>query len=343
MINYKEYTIPLDSEKGIATLDGWVEFWSNVLRGISQHTKFIQADLSGGFDTRVSFAILLHSGIDLDKIRINSFKGTVHTLKEDYEIASQIASYYGFKLNQLFPDQQFLNYNISDCFNIDLYGNQPFSNLSRLFLRKSIEKQYRLGGMSGETLRYRWQITYNEFINFFAWKVKPYSPSLSDKIFDSVKKFLDSGLHAVCNKHKIQDIKTKGLAQYLYHETWSRHHFGKETLCHNLVNVVRLSPALDPLVRTLRLETAQCPDANLLMALLFARYAPPLLKFPIDLNRSIAPETIEYAQNLNARFPRPLVTNNTKWGGDYSTYNRATCKPRKSLQRAGTIPTFRAA
>ncbi len=44
------------------------------------------------------------------------------------------------------------------------------------------------------------------------------------------------------------------------------------------------------------------------MALLFARYAPDLLKFPLDLNRSIAPKTIAYAQKINERFPRQVTT-----------------------------------
>ena len=60
LIDYKEHSIPLDSEEGIQILDRWVEFWGNVLRGVAQHTKFIQADLTGGFDTRISWVPLLH-------------------------------------------------------------------------------------------------------------------------------------------------------------------------------------------------------------------------------------------------------------------------------------------
>ena len=46
LINYKEHTVSVDSEEGIAILDGWVEFWGSALRGVSQRTKFLSADLS---------------------------------------------------------------------------------------------------------------------------------------------------------------------------------------------------------------------------------------------------------------------------------------------------------
>ena len=43
LINYKEHTVSVDSEEGIAILDGWVEFWGSALRGVSQRTKFLSA------------------------------------------------------------------------------------------------------------------------------------------------------------------------------------------------------------------------------------------------------------------------------------------------------------
>ena len=65
-----------------------------------------------------------------------------------------------------------------------------------------------------------------------------------------------------------------------------------------------LSPALDPIVRTLRIDTPECPDPKLLLAVIFTRYEPDLLKFPFQGERFIAPETIAYAQKINERFPR---------------------------------------
>lgn len=107
LIDYREQTIPPDTEEGIAVLDRGGEFWTTVLRGLAQHTNFIQADLSGGFDNRVAFVSLLNSGI-YEKALFRSIDDNLHTHKEDFTIASQIATHYELKLNQPFPESQFL-------------------------------------------------------------------------------------------------------------------------------------------------------------------------------------------------------------------------------------------
>lgn len=302
-IAYNEYSISLDSAEGIGNLDNWVKFWGTVFRNVAQHTKFFQADLSGGFDTRISLALLLNSGIDLNELRVFSIKDDLHTHKEDYDIATQIANHYGFKLNRSLPERRFLNTSLSDVFNRNLYVNQTFSNLSRFTIRKVLDKTYVLGGASGETLRYRWQMPPIEFIKTFKGRGKSYSYSLSSKILNAIENILESAIRDVCAKHKITDTNSIAIPQLIYQDTWSRHHFGKDPVCGYFMNIVRLAPALDPKVRALRLDTDECPDYNLLMALLFTRYAPDLLTFPLDLNRSIASETIAYAQKINERFP----------------------------------------
>ena len=140
---------------------------------------------------------------------------------------------------------------------------------------------------------------------------------------------------AVCDKYRIKDNDSEYVTQYLYQETRCRHHFGKNTLSAFFNGTIQLSPLLDPKLRTLKLNSPECPDYNLLIALIFVRYAPDLLKFPFQGKRSIAPETIEYAKKINARFPRPLVTDNASWGG-YLTYCPATLAQKKSLPKVAT-------
>jgi hypothetical protein len=132
-------------------------------------------------------------------------------------------------------------------------------------------------------------------------------------------------------------MESTDIPQLIYQCTWSRHHFGKDPVCDYFVNTIQFAPALDPKVRALRLDTDECPDYNLLMALLFTRYAPDLLTFPLDLNRSIAPETIEYARKLNERFPICHKKVDNLSGGGYSNYIRVTLKPIKSSLKAKTI------
>ena len=345
--NYREHSVPVDSEEGIKILDNWVEFWSKILGHIAQNTNFIEADLTGGFDTRIHFVPLLHSGVDLNQIRIHSSTDKSSTTAvEDYAIASQIAEHYGFKLNNPLPTRQFLNFSLADAWNLDSYCQQTTRNLPTVFFaRKGVEKIYLLKGLSGEVLRKTWHMPPQKFISNQCSMANCYSSALAQNLARSIQTIVESVFSSICNKYKINDSDSLDIPQYLYHETRTRNHCGKEIVGHYLKNAITIIPSHDPEIQTLKLKPSQCQDYNFLMILLFTRYAPDLLKIRFDKFHE-APDLenlVPYAQKLNERFPRPLVTNNTKWGGDYSTYNRATCKPRKSLRRARTIPTFRAA
>ena len=310
-IDYKEKSLALDSPEGIAALDSWVELWGNVIRGVTSHTKFFTADLSGGFDTRTPFMLLLHSGVDCGKITINSFNSTRHTYEEDFAIASKIAEHYALTLNRPLPKSQFLNYSLSDSLNIDLYYRQTFKKRIDCFTRKPVDKQYCLNGYAGETIRGNWlrfNKTPKEFTKARA-TVKNYSPDLSAELSSSIKKIFESAFRSIRAKYKIADKESMDIVQYLYQEARCRSHFGKTSLGNYLKNLIMLSPALDPIVRTLQVDTSECPDSKLLIALLFTRYEPALLAFPFQGNRSISPEAIANAKKINERFPRHLTTN----------------------------------
>ncbi len=324
LIDYKENTVPLDSEDGMLTLDNWLDFWSNVLRGIAQHTQFIQADLSGGFDTRISIIPLLVSGIDLNKIRINSYKRSFHTFKEDFEIAEKIAEYYGFKLNQSLPNNPVLNFSFFDPFNIDIYVRHPFHKAPSVsWINKGIYKKYCLSGLS-DGLRGYWHESPRTFIENQCLITKHYSRFLSNKLSHSIETILKSNFRTVCDKRKIENPNSEDIPQYMYQETRCRHHYGKDGfLSHYLRNSFELSPTLDPVLRTLQLYTSKCLDPQLLITIIFTRYAPDLLTFPFQGDRSIAPETIEYAKKITERFPRRRVTTNRLTGGGGISFTAA--------------------
>ena len=313
LIDYREHTLSVDSQDGIAALDRWVELWGKVFRGIAQQTKFIKADLSGGFDTRLSFTLLLHSGVNLNDMQIFSEKSDLHTFAEDYAIASEIAAHWNFKLNQTLPAREAMLYSIDDIFNLNLYSIQTFSLLHRFWGRKFAYKLYGIGGSGGETIRNYWYVSPKELMNKESYRANRYSAGLSRKLLNSIETILKSGFRAAKEKHKVQDPDSPYIPQYLYSETGCRHHFGKGALYAYLANnVVTSSPLIDPEIRTLRLNTGECSDSNLLTAMIFNRYAPDLLKFPFQGQRSIAPETIAYAQKLNELFPCRLSTENNK-------------------------------
>ncbi len=64
-------------------------------------TNIISCDISGGFDSRTALSIILNSGVKLNEILMNSAKDKKHVHAEDFSIASNISSKFGFKLNNL--------------------------------------------------------------------------------------------------------------------------------------------------------------------------------------------------------------------------------------------------
>ena len=305
LIDYKENSISPDSEEGIETLDRWVELWGNVYRGVAKHTNFIINQLSGGFDSRITFLCALNSGIDLNKIWIYTSTAKNYVVYiEDYEIVSKIAEHYGLTLNQSFTTQK-LNYSLTDIFKIKRHALQPFYKDPWLHnISKSLDKIYTFTGQAGEVIRGYRRREPEEFIkDQYRW-VKPFSSTLSKQLYSSLHAILESAFRKVCKKHKIADEKSIEIPRYLFKETRSRSNYGKNILSEYFSNNRMLSPAIDPIIRSIQVDTPECPDIFLLEALIFTRYAPDLLNFPFEGKRSIAPETIEYAKRINERFPR---------------------------------------
>lgn len=322
-LDFKEHTVPLDSAEGMATLDNWFGFWCELLRGLTQYTNFIQADLSGGLGSRISFLLLLKSGVDLSKVQINSIEDDSHAA--DFDIASQIAAHYDFKLNQPFPARQTLNYSLNDIFNLNLYGGQTFRNVADLGMQKGVDKVYSLDGFGGEVFQDTWRKSPKTFTEDALKRTQIYYRDLKVKLSRSVETILQAGFRAVSDKHKIRNADSIDIPQRLYLETQCRNCYGKDALRNYLNGNVQLSPWFDPAIRTLSPTTKDCSDYNLLTALILTRYEPQLLEFPFEGNRTIAPETIDYARKLNERFPRSTPDESSKviWFHCQSSDSRA--------------------
>lgn len=288
-----------------------------VFRGLAKNTKFISADLTGGFDSRLVFNTLVNSGIDINQIQIHSrLPDNMYSHNEDYEIATKIADSYGFKLNQPLPNNPGLNYSLADIFNFNLYIGQTFLTTPIYRRVKNVNKAFIINGAGGETVRSYYD-KYNSLEGFIVHQLQQFilpfnfSQGLAQKLADSIAKVIKSTFQSIASRYGIGN-NPKMLLQYFCINLLSRYHFGKGTSTFYCNGGVQLSPILDPLLRKVHYATSDFKDYNLLMALIHTRYQPKLLTFPFNAKKFIHPETLALAQQINDRFLPYVAPNKDK-------------------------------
>ena len=308
-IDYQENTVDPASAEGLSILDSWQHKWAIRIAAASQHLHCLRADLSGGFDSRLSFALLVSSNVDLDQLFINSNNDNLYTHTEDYRIASEIASYYGFELNNRknmsYSTQHFP---LEDTIDISFYTKLGFCRQMYYKLGWHLDRWYSISGKGGECVRDYYNMSEEEYIN----KALQYSnvfSTISSKKLETVKQSAKNVLLRSFDllHKKFRDygrpLQENRAAQMLYREARCRNHFGRQTVESFFGNTVSLSPLLDPDLHRLSLSSEYCNDANFLTALIFDRYAANLLNFEFQGSRKIDHETLKCAHELNQQHP----------------------------------------
>ena len=307
-INLDINTVPIDSLQGVSILDKWFSRWTRLLRNLQLNTNNISTDLSGGFDSRITFCLALMSGMDLNKIKINSIVSERNPCyAEDYEIASEITNYFGIKLNKSDNISSVgANFSIHDLVNINVYTKLPFHKQTEWgwISYKRVKKSYIISGDGGELFRNYWDTSIEEHVyEYLSYISSRYPQDLLDTIKESALCVNNNTKNVLMKKYHIYESNSKYLSKLLYMNTRSPRHFGGMATLIHCANIYRLQPLLDPEIQKLNFTNSNCPDGNLFIALLFVRYCPKLLDFKFQGNRSISTETIDYAKKINQMFP----------------------------------------
>ncbi len=300
-IDYKESSLWINSAEGLEVLDRWFLRWTRIFRKLKEKTDQIRVDLSGGFDTRIMFLLMLQSGIDLNEICVGSINDDLYTHREDYKIASEIADYYGFGLNHEVFKNSGLFYSVEDTLNLSLYLKMGFHKEMHFKHIKYEWKRYRISGAGGESVRAYYSMTAQEFKDKMCRDANKYSKSVREDMVASIKTLIDDAYRVMKEKHQITDDNSTDYPLYLFQEIDNRAHFGKGILEDYFSNTFNMNPYIDPDLLKLRLNDPECPDNNLLMAVMYVRYCPKLLDYRFARG-GIDPETVEFAQKINEKF-----------------------------------------
>ena len=301
--DWREQTLSPDSPEGIAAIDKWLNRWASVIAGIKKTTDNISCDLSGGFDSRMAFMLLLLSGADLREINVRSSEDNLHTHAEDYEIARRIAGEYGFPLN----DTSRLKF---PTVKLDLKQSVYSSALLKFGFHRHMswktsfraQRTFAISGYGGESLRSYWDYTPEEYLKRQINRTYKFSSAYAREFLSAVSGVQERNFSLLAEKYGVPP-SDRSLPQKLYNNVRRSIHFGAGALESYISNTVPLSPLLDPLIQTLKLRTDECPDDNLLTALIYVRACPGLLEFPFEGGRSVKKETVACARRINSKYP----------------------------------------
>ena len=319
-----ESTISVDTMEGLRLLDAWHDKWASYIRKAGQSWPGkIQVDVSGGFDTRMMLAPVLSSGIKECQVQYIS-KTQNH---EDFHIASMIAEEFGFPLNKKNESSTFER--------LTRIGSSSERSLATIYFEKeiylnnfaqSVVPTLYFKGFGGEMSRNYWRV----FNCLKLMKEKIMAEDNTTRLFQRTGKVRQGaeaimqrgfqGIDAMLKEINSDYISGTVNGYHYYNETGNRSHHGLRTAACFLNQNYIQNPLFDPLLLALRTPL----DGNhfmLICAIILTRYHEELISFPFDDGRTIAEETIQYAQELNRRFPRKINnitstdndTENTTW------------------------------
>lgn len=279
----------------IDILDEWIDKWSRILKAIEKSEYTLKFDLSGGFDSRMTFALAVAAGIDFNKNNVfvqsivPSTKGQVDHLKDDYEIASLIAEKLDFKLNRSICDTyKELNTDKSvEIFEETMLCNHREAYFFNGYATKPV---FHFGGYGGETVR-------GDVHSVEEW-LKMIDTDCNGMEGIAKKVFLES-----YDKCKVEGFSSEKCDEFasltmFWMETWQKYHFGETILYRTITNEIVLSPLTDPLIYRIQPFFKGEPVVNIIYSLILQRTAPWLLEIPLSGGRAANEKAIQIAKDL---------------------------------------------
>ena len=296
-IDYAEKSIPLDSQKAFDILDDWFYRWTSLFRSLKKQTNNITADLTGGFDSRLTFSLLLASNIDLNEIQIRSVNDDNYTHKEDYQIATQMSKVFNFRLNDMskFNISKYFFEDIETPIKLSAYAKLGVHN--QLFFKyyKNMNPCYSITGYGGENIRDYHGVTPLE-------KYIANANNLSPELVEYTKRVLDYNLNHI-KKDFYGNYNDDNIEYAISKEAVHTYHFGRGSVEKFMINEFGLNPLTDPEINKIKRHDGICTDKNLLISIIYLRYCPEILEFDFEGDSEIFDETIEYAKKINAKYP----------------------------------------
>ena len=296
---YQENCISLDSTEAFHILDQWFLKWTSIIHNVYKNTTNVTFDLSGGFDTRMILSLLLNSNVKLEDIIIKSTNDGLNNHDEDYRIASKIANDFNFSLN---TNEDKL---LSNKINLPVIVGVMHSFLIKLgfhkemYIKNQIYENTRIliSGCNGESVRGYPNKNVEDYSKTYVQRALPLDWNVRNKVINSIKKLWDHDISYLANKFNLNKNE-KILTTFFYNSVRAKNHYGKAMVEAFGGNIINLAPCMDPMLSQLKRDDSECKDETLLMSIIFTRYCPKLLSYPIEGGRHFSVEANNRALEL---------------------------------------------
>ena len=301
-IDYKENTIPLESERGLKIIDKWVDKWTYIIRSLKKQTDNIYFDLTGGFDSRVILSIVLNSGLDINNMSFNTLQTNSQGYDEDLIIAKNISSYFGFELNKLNLDKNYTKWSPKDTLFCSMYSKLGFHKefyLERGFFTKP---RFAFTGGGGDFIKGGPGYPIDKFIEMLSKGSKDII-GLKEEFYKSSIKVFQRSLTILKKEKKFHnDYEISSLLN----RRFNSNHFGKKALEGYLANRYFIQPLIDPDIIKIKYNIS-CESSHDLIAYIYVRFAHDLINFPFQGNRILNLESLKKANELNNKLPHYII------------------------------------
>ena len=294
-----ETNVPINSREGIELLDKWHNKWNNIINSLLKAGEYVSCDISGGKDSRAAFSCLFKDNLDLDSIQFNSSKGDVHTLSEDYQIATQISKIKKIGLNKISSKSRRIRISSTQSLINSLLAKGGFHK--ELMCQSFYENKprFNINGMVAD-LRDFWAVPVSEFIDDVSNRTK--FNTINSR--ESTEKILRNTIDTIESLSPKEWFELEHTAKdYFYRNVRMRHQYGRVSVEFFLSNIVSLSPLLDPILYKLDQKISSQTDYDLIYAVIYDRYLEDLENVPFDSNREVISATRNESKKINQSFP----------------------------------------
>lgn len=292
--------VPLDSTEGMKQLDEWIAKWASIIKGIANTGYEIKFDLTGGFDSRITFALAVASGMNFDSSRIHVYSRRAEDsngdLIEDYRISSQIANEFGFELSEQYNLSVGKRIRGKDAYEIyrHVLSNihlEPYT--PRYYYPKPV---FYLNGLNGEVIR-GWK-NREGFINGFSFPIG----TLNQQSFpvSAWKEIVEdwNSLPVFSEDINLNEIERN---RYFMLAVRGKTHMSSVMYQNNILNYWQVTNFSD--VDMLNIMTPNGYEPTVIMAVILSRIDKKLLSIPISDNRCFSKKEIEYAEYIKNKYP----------------------------------------